>query len=115
MNRAFFVTATLLLVCPPAFGQSAHEADMRDSSYARSDHDLEDMLRAMGEGRGMGRRGGPSFFLKSGDSIVAVRCDPQDSMKSCVDATITLLERAKSVQAGGGTQSGAPGSQPQSR
>jgi hypothetical protein len=45
---------------------------------------------------------------------VAVRCDPRDSMRSCVDSTLTLLERARSMQPGpGGTgQGGTSGAQP---
>jgi hypothetical protein len=62
------------------------------------------------------RRGGAGFFLKHGDSIVAVRCDPRDSMRSCVDSTLTLLERARSMQAGAGgggaAQGGTSGTQP---
>ncbi|TAI64596.1 hypothetical protein CWO89_18150 [Bradyrhizobium sp. Leo170] len=110
MNKAFALTATLLLISPPAFSQNAPSSDQRDSSYSRSDRDLDDVLRAIGEsGRGGARRGGAAFFLRNGDAMVAVRCDPQDSMKACVDTTLTLLERARSMQPGGGAQSGAPG------
>jgi hypothetical protein len=116
MNRAFLLTATLLLVSPPAFSQNAPGADPHDSHYGhRTDRDLDDILHAIEEGRGGGRRGGAAFFLRNGDAVVAVRCDPQDTMKACVDATLTLLERAKSMQSGGGTPGGAPGGQPQSR
>jgi len=62
-----------------------------DSSYSRRDRDrdLEDILRGIGDyGReGLRRGGGAAFFLRHGDAMVAVRCDPQDSMKSCVDVT----------------------------
>ena len=116
MNRAFAMTAALLLISPPAFSQNAPGSDQRDSSYSRMDRDLGDVLRAIGEhGRGGARRGGAAFFLRSGDAMVAVRCDPQDSMKACVDTTLTLLERARSMQAGGGAPSGTPGAQPQPR
>ncbi len=122
MNRAFLIAAMVLLISPPAFGQSAPGGEGRDSSHmdrdsSRMDRDLDDILRALGEsgrGGGLRRGGGPAFFLRSGDSMVAVRCDPQDSMKACVDATISLMERAKSAQTGA-PPSGTTGGQPQSK
>ena len=115
MNKAF-VTATVLLLTPfPAFSQSAPSGDGRDSSYSRRDRDLEDLLRGIGDHGREGRRAGASFFLRSGDATVAVRCDPQDSMKSCVDATLTLLDRARSTQPSGAAAGGTPGGQPPSR
>ena len=116
MNRAFVITAVLLLSPFPAFGQNAPEGDEHDSSYSRKDRDLEDILRGIGgHGREGMRRGGAAFFLRNGDASVAVRCDPQDSMKSCVDATLTLLDRARSMQPSGAAPGGAPGGQPPSR
>ena len=113
MNRAFVITAVLMLSPFPAFGQNAGEG--RDSSYSRKDRDMEDILRGIGDsGREGTRRGGAAFFLRNGDAIVAVRCDPQDSMKSCVDATLTLLDRARSMQPSGAAPGGTPGGQPPS-
>ena len=115
MNKAF-VTATVLLLTPiPAFSQSAPSGDGRDSSYSRRERDLEDILRGIGDHGREGRRRGASFFLRNGDATVAVRCDPQDSMKSCVDATVTLLDRARSMQPSGASPGGTPGGQPPSR
>ena len=115
MNRAFVITAVLLLSAFPAFGQTAAGGEGRDSSYSRKDRDLEDILRGIGDHGREGRRPGASFFLRSGDATVAVRCDPQDSMKSCVDATVTLLDRARSMQPSGAAPGGTPGGQPPSR
>ena len=119
MNRAFVITAVLLLSPFPSFGQTAAGGEGRDFSYSRKDRDLEDILRGIGdhgrEGRESRRRGGASFFLRSGDGTLAVRCDPQDSMKSCVDATLTLLDRARSMQPSGAAPGGTPGGQPPSR
>ena len=117
MNRAFLITAVLLLSPFPAFGQHDPGGEGHDSSYSRRDRDLEDILRGIGDsGReGMRRGGGASFFLRNGDAIVAVRCDPQDSMKSCVDSTLTLLDRARSMQPSGAAPGGTPGGQPPSR
>jgi hypothetical protein len=106
MNRALLIAPMLLLVSPPAFSQNAPGGDGRDrdSSSSRTDRDkmdrdLDEILRGIGDyGRGGLRRGGAAFFLRNGDAVVAVRCDPQDSMRACVDSTLTLLERAKAAQ-----------------
>ena len=115
MNRTFIITAMLLLSPFPALGQSDPGGEGHDSSYSRRDHrDLEDLLRGLGGREGL-RSGGAAFFLRNGDAMVAVRCDPQDSMKSCVDATLTLLDRARSMQPSGAAPGGTPGGQPPSR
>jgi len=115
MNRAFVITAVILLSPFPAFGQEDHGGDGHDSSYSRKNRDLEEILRGIGDHGREGRRGGASFFLRNGDAMVAVRCDPQDSMKSCVDSTLTLLDRARSMQPSGAAPGGTPGGQPSSR
>ena len=116
MNKAFVITAVLMLSPFPAFSQNAPAGEGHDSSYSRKDRDLEDILRGIGDyGREGLRRGGAAFFLRHGDSVVAVRCDPQDSMRACVDATLTLLERVKSVQSSGAASTGTPGGQPPAR
>jgi hypothetical protein len=115
MNRAFVVTAVLLLSPFPAFSQTAPGGEGHDSSYSRRDRDLEDILRGIGDHGREGRRGGAAFFLRNGDAMVAVRCDPQDSMRSCVDSTLTLLDRARSMQPSAAAPGGAPGGQPPSR
>jgi hypothetical protein len=116
MNRAFVITTVLLLSPLPAFSQTAPGGDGRDSSYSRRDRDLEEILRGFGEGGREGpRRGGAAFFLRNGDAMVAVRCDPHDSMKECVDSTLTLMERARSMQQPSGAAPGGAGAQPPSR
>jgi hypothetical protein len=116
MNKAFVITAVLLLSPFPAFSQNVPGGEGHDSSYSRKDRDLEDILRGIGDsGREGLRRGGAGFFLRSGDAMVAVRCDPQDSMKSCVEATVTLLDKARSMQPSGAAPGGTPGGQPPSR
>jgi hypothetical protein len=115
MNKAFVITAVILLSPFPAFGQEDHRGDGHDSSYSRKDRDLEEILRGIGDHGREGRRGGASFFLRNGDAMVAVRCDPQDSMKSCVDSTLTLLDRARTMQPSGAAPGGTPGGQPPPR
>jgi hypothetical protein len=115
MNRAFVITVVLLLSPLPAFGQNPAGGEGHDSSYSRRDRDLEDILRGIGDHGHEGRRGGAAFFLRNGDAMVAVRCDPQDSMRSCVDSTLTLLDRARSLQPSGAAPGGAPGGQPPPR
>jgi hypothetical protein len=116
MNKAIVVTAMLLLSSPPAFSQNAAGAAGRDSS-TRIDRDVDELLRSGDYGRGVlrPRGGGAAFFLRNGDATIAVRCDPQESMKSCVDNTLTLLDKARSMQPSGATQGGTPGGQPPSR
>lgn len=115
MNRAFVITAALMLSPYPAFSQNAPGGEGHDSSYSRKDRDLEDILRGIGGYGHEGMRGGAAFFLRNGDAMVAVRCDPQDSMKSCVDSTLTLLDRARSMQPSGAAPGATPGGQPPSR
>lgn len=86
-----------------------------DDKYPRRDHDdLEEMIRGVGGGHEGFRPRGAAFFLRSGDSMVAVRCDPRDPIRDCMDATMTLLEKARSLQqgSGSGTPSTPPGKTP---
>ena len=117
MNKAVVATVILLLSSPPAFSQNAPGVDGRDSSSSRTDRDVDELLRGIGDyGRGAMRRGGgAAFFLRKGDATIAVRCDPEDSMKSCVDNTLTLLDKARSMEPSGTPQGGTPGGQPPSR
>jgi hypothetical protein len=102
MYKSLLVTAALLLAPLPAFSQGGPRSEDRDTYPDRRDRgDLESMLRDLGEEiRGGIRSGlarGAAFLLRSGDATVAVRCDPRDSMRACVDATLTLLERARTA------------------
>jgi hypothetical protein len=42
-----------------------------------------------------GRSLGAGFRLQSGDTRLEMRCNPDESMRACVDAATTLLERAR--------------------
>lgn len=115
MRRAILAATGLMLIAVPAFGQSSDDADDRGSSYSQRDRDLDDLLRGL-DGGGM-RRGGPArgagFLLRAGDATLAVRCDPRDSMRACVEAATTLLERARAgMPSASGPGGAAPGSPP---
>ena len=113
MKKAFVTAAGLMLIALPALSQSSTDTEGRDRSYDRRDRDeLEELLRGIGDdapGSRLGR--GAGFVLRSGDSTVAVRCDPRETMRACVEATTTLLERARSALQPAGT----PGTPPPSR
>jgi hypothetical protein len=92
MKRIVLFSACLLLTAAPAFAQGAPDRGGRDGG-------VEELLRDLGE-MGGGLRGGArgaAFFLRSGDATMAVRCDPQDSMKACVEAATMLMEKARGV------------------
>ncbi|WP_457089485.1 hypothetical protein [Microvirga sp. P5_D2] len=117
MRRAFLVAAGLMLFTVPALSQSSGEADDRGSSYGRQDRDLDDLLRGL-DGSAMGRGGparGAGFLLRAGDATLAVRCDPRDSMRACVEAATTLLERARAGMPSGTSPGGAAPGTPPSR
>jgi hypothetical protein len=112
MKKALVLAAALALLPLPALSQGMSHSEDRDSSDHRKDRDLEGVLRELGTGmRGGGGGRGASFFLRSGDATVAVRCDPGDSMRACVDATLTLLEKAKAALPQAGTTP-SPGTTP---
>jgi hypothetical protein len=94
--------------------------DRRDDRGWSRDSDDRGGMRGRGyeESRGGMREGGGGgsarFFLRSGDSRLAVRCDDRESMRSCVDAALMMFDRVK-AQAGStsstsGTTSSAPSS-----
>lgn len=115
MKRAFLAATGLMLIALPAFGQSSGDTGDRGSSYSRQDRDLDDLLRGL-DGGGMGRGGlarGAGFLLRAGDMTLAARCDPRDTMRACVEAATTLLERARTAMpSGSGSGGPAPGTPP---
>jgi hypothetical protein len=44
-----------------------------------------------------GDRSGARFFLRSGDTRLGVVCDDGESMRSCVDAALTLFDRGRQI------------------
>lgn len=113
MKKIFLTTVGLMLMSLPAWSQSSADTDDRNPSYSRRDRDLEELLRGVGdEASGGGLRRGAGFLLRMGDATLAVRCDPRDTMRACVEATSTLLERARSAMPPGGSPGGPTGTTP---
>jgi hypothetical protein len=115
MKKILVMTAGLMLMPLPAFSQSSSDSGDRGSSYGKRGQDVDELLRGLDEDMSGGRprRGrGFGFLLRHGDSTIAVRCDPSDSMKACVDATTTLLDKARASMPSGGSPGASPGASP---
>jgi len=69
--------------------------DHREYRHGRDRHD-DDEWGEEHRGR-FGRGGGARFFVRSGETRLGIVCDPGESMRNCVDAALTLLDRAKQV------------------
>ena len=62
-----------------------------------------------------GRYGrGAGFMLQSGDTRLRMRCNPDESMRACVDAATTLLDRARTLPNTGATSTPSTGAGPAS-
>ena len=55
-----------------------------------------------------GSGGGARFWLRSGDVRLGVRCDPNEPMRACVDAAMTLLDKARSLPSASATSAPPP-------
>jgi hypothetical protein len=112
MQRMLIALAGVIVLASPALSQNWSRWDDRDSSdhedRGRSKRDYP-RWHDMDDHHGSGR--GARFMVRSGDSAVAVRCDGSESMRSCVDATLVLLERVRSSSPGTGSSPGAGGPQ----
>jgi hypothetical protein len=114
MKKVLLMAIGLLLAPLPAHSQGAADPDDHHRSYGARDRDVDEMLRGFddeGLGRRMRRGRGFGFFMRNGDSVIAVRCDPNDSMKACVEATTTLLEKARAAA----PSTASPGASPSTR
>ena len=75
-------------------------AGQRDSDMDRyADHNGRDESRQdESGGRRLHSRGaGAGFWIKSGELSLGAKCPQGESMRSCVDAALLLLERAKAA------------------
>lgn len=115
--RKALITAMCLLALPlPVLAQSSSRDDDRDRSYDRSDkgkgegryHPNEDRDRDYRRGYGDDASGGgSSFHMKIGDAKINVRCAPRETLKDCVDAATTLLDKARSLPVTGSANTGS--------
>lgn len=94
-----------LIASQPASAQSESAAQAAQSEWDKwddGDHAREwaERMRRRGD-RGRGERDGAGarFMLRSGDLTIRVRCDPKEPMRACVDATLSLMDRARSPSA----------------
>src|SRR4051812_29243029 len=116
MRRALVIAAGWALLAGPAWAQSSPPGSDRDGDRMEhrdmradrdwrgewSRRDWDDGPRGRegwhgGWGRHGGHRPGAGFLLQSGDTRLAVRCDQNESMRACVDAATTLLDRVRSL------------------
>lgn len=114
MTNAVFLAAGLVFLSCPVLAQSS--VYNPDSERMERRDALGDGNWRIRSGREEGRRtrseddddgpkgghrhghgGGARFMFRSGDTQLSVKCDNQESMRSCVDAAITLMERARSL------------------
>lgn len=90
---------------------SDRERDSGDRDYRGRYHPNDDRGDGFEGHSGDGDRyrgKAASFFLRVGDTRIAARCSDGEAMKACVDATLLLLDKAKSLQ-GAPTEPASPG------
>ena len=98
MNKALMVACSMLISLLPL----ARARLISDRGSSGKGDIVEKLARELlgDDLSGAGPRRGFGFLLRSGDATVAVRCDPRDTMKACVEATTTLLEKAHGAASG---------------
>ena len=117
MRKALLMAFALALSASSAQAQG-RDRDRDDDDGWKRDHreyghgsDWDDDHEWRDEHRGrFGRGGGARFFVQSGETRLRIVCDSGESMRNCVDAALTLLDRAK--QAGSAAPSPTGGSSP---
>ena len=135
MKHALIMAAGCALLAGPAWAQSSPPGPDRDGDrmerrdmrgdrdwrgeWGRGERDFGPPVDWHG---GWGRYGGhhrqgAGFWLQSGDTRLGVRCNRDESMRACVDAATTLLDKVRSLPASGATATppAGPGSGPPAR
>ena len=105
MIKKFVAVACVVVLPLPALSQGYSRDEDRGSSYDR-DHDRKDDMKDRRSGDRDDERddshhmmGGRAamFHIRVGDATMKVKCDPRETMRSCVDAALTLLDKARSL------------------
>jgi hypothetical protein len=91
-----------------ALGQSWRERDDNRRSWREErregGRDQDEMRgRAIRDDDEGGRSRAARYVMRSGDARLAVRCDDRESMRTCLEVTLTLFDRIR----GQGTTSGS--------
>ena len=116
MRKALLAAACLLVLPLPVLAQGLSRDDDRDRSYDRSDSRRDEGWYRPNEDRDRDHRrgygddgsgGGSSFHMKMGDAKIHVRCGPRETLKDCVDAATTLLDKARSLPVTGSANTGS--------
>jgi hypothetical protein len=98
-----YVTSTSEAFPPPLMvqysdrGRNSGDRDYRDR-YRPNDDRAGGFEDRNGDGGDRHHGRGASFFLRVGDTRIAARCSNVETMRACVDATLMLLDKAKSLQ-----------------
>jgi hypothetical protein len=114
MRKALLMAFALALSAASAQAQGRDRNRDDDDGWKRDhreyrqgrDRDDDDEWRDKHRGR-FGGGGGARFFVQSGETRLTIVCDSGESMRNCVDAALTLLDRAK--QAGSAAPSATTG------
>ena len=92
----------LLMVQYSDRGRNSADRDYRDR-YRPNDDRAGGFEDRKGDGGDRHHERGAKFFLRVGDTRIAARCSDGETMRACVDATLMLLDKARSLQ-GAATQ-----------
>jgi hypothetical protein len=128
MRKALLIAASLTLVVTNAALSQSRDEDSRPSSRSwdyRDGSDRRGWREERGGGqdwerkpamatRSGGEMGSARFRIRSGDASVVVRCGDDEPMKACVEATMMLLDKLRSMPApaASSTPSSAPPASP---
>ena len=118
MRKALSLAIALIFLASSAQAQGRDRGRDDDEDWWRGARESRDE-RGRGrdehygwrEGRYHGARGA-RFFVRSGENSVGIVCDSGDSMRSCVDAALTLWDRVRQAGPGGTSPSGGSASPP---
>lgn len=121
ISLAIASTAVLAILSLPALSQGFPRDEERGRGYDRGYGRDDGMMGRRYDGRGRDERGdrsdggagrGSSFQMKIGDTNIDVKCDPRETLRDCVDAATTLLDKSRSMTSTAGPNPASTGSPP---